>query len=56
MKKSYPDVSGLFKMKREWRRANAQRPIEEKLRAAERLKQFSDRIPKLTPKKPTKHS
>ena len=54
MKKSYPDVSELFKMTSEWRRGQAERPIEEKLRAAERPKQLSERIPELTAKKTNK--
>jgi hypothetical protein len=41
-------------MKSEWRRMQVERPVEEKLRAAERLKELSKRIPKLTAKKPGK--
>jgi hypothetical protein len=46
MKKSYPDVSELFKLKEEWHRKQAERPIEEKLEVAKRLKELSERIRK----------
>jgi len=54
MNKQYPDVSELFKMKDEWRRRQAERPIEEKLRVAERLKQLSEKIPKSPARKTNK--
>ena len=53
MNKKYPDVSELFKMKDEWRRRQAERPIEEKLRVAKRLKQLSEKIAK-SPARKTK--
>ena len=53
MNKQYPDVSELFKMKDEWRRRQAERPIEEKLRVAKRLKQLSEKIAK-SPARKTK--
>jgi len=46
MNKQYPDVSELFKLKDEWRRRQAERPIEEKLRIAKRLKELSEKIPR----------
>jgi hypothetical protein len=51
MKKNYPDVSGLFKMKAEWRQRQASRPVTEKLEVAARLKQLSQDIQKLTSSK-----
>ena len=54
MKKDYPDVSELFRMKREWHRKNAERPIEEKVRSAERLRELAEKLPKLTRRKTNK--
>ena len=54
MNNKYPDVSELFKMKDEWRRRQAERPIEEKLRVAERLKELSEKIPKSPARKTNK--
>jgi len=47
MRKNYPDVSVLFAKKEEWRRRMNERPIEEKLLVAARLKNLSKEIPKL---------
>ena len=47
MKKNYPDVSGLFAQKEEWRRRMNERPIAEKLLVVARLKHLSKEIPKL---------
>ena len=44
MKKNYPDVSGLFKMKAEWRQRQTTRPVAEKLDTANRLRQLSKEI------------
>lgn len=49
MKKNYPDVSVLFKMKAEWRQRQAARPVSEKIEATIRLRQLSKEIPKLAP-------
>jgi hypothetical protein len=46
--KKYPDVSGLFKMKSEWRQKQASRPVTEKIETATRLRQLSKNIPKLS--------
>lgn len=48
VKKNYPDVSELFKMKAEWRQRQASRPLTEKIEAATRLRQLSKELPKLT--------
>jgi site-specific DNA-methyltransferase (adenine-specific) len=57
MKKNYPDVSELFKMKEEWRRRQAARPAEEKIEATARLRQLAEELPKLSPgKKVAKHT
>jgi hypothetical protein len=47
-KKNYPDVSGLFKTKSEWRQQMAKRPISDKIEAVSRLRQLSKEVPKLT--------
>jgi len=47
MSKKYSDVSVLFARKEEWRRRRNERPIEEKLSVAARLKNLSKEIPKL---------
>ena len=49
--KKYPDVSGLFKMKSEWRQKQAARPVTEKIETATRLRNLSKEITKLTPGK-----
>jgi hypothetical protein len=51
MKKKYPDVSELFKMKAQWRQRQASRPVAEKIDTAYRLRQLCKDIPKLTPDK-----
>lgn len=48
MKKNYPDVSELFKMKAEWRQRQVSRPLTEKLETANRLRQLAQEIPKLS--------
>ena len=45
--KKYPDVSELFKMKAEWRRRQASRPLAEKVEIAAKLRKLSKEIPKL---------
>jgi hypothetical protein len=52
--KNYPDASELFRMKEEWRKRQASRPVKEKLDTADRLRQLSKRIPKLTSSKVAK--
>ncbi|HMF58095.1 MAG TPA: hypothetical protein VK619_17255 [Pyrinomonadaceae bacterium] len=49
--KKYPDISELIRMKEEWRRRQASRPIEEKIETVERLRRLSKEIPKLAPNK-----
>lgn len=49
--KNYPDVSGLLKMKEEWRRQQAARPVKEKIEATARLRQLSKEVPKIVPAK-----
>ena len=51
--KKYPDVSELFRLKAEWRRKQASRPLAEKMEIAERLRKLSKEIPKLTRGKKT---
>jgi hypothetical protein len=48
MKMNYPDVSELFKMKSEWRRRRAERPVSDKIQAVSRLRQLSKEVPKLS--------
>lgn len=49
--KKYPDVTGLFKLKSEWRQKQVSRPVTEKIESANRLRQLSKDIPKLVPTK-----
>lgn len=50
MSKKYPDPSVLFEMKAEWRKHMAQRPIEEKIEAVNRLREVSRNVGKLVQK------
>ena len=46
--KKYPDISELIRMKEEWRRRQAARPIEEKIETVNRLRRLSKEISKIT--------
>jgi hypothetical protein len=54
MNKIYPNVTSLFEGKAAWRELAAARPIEEKIKVVEQLKNFSQKIDKPTAKQLTK--